>query len=178
MLKEIDDQKLHPAKDFKKVSMREFQMEMMNSLPQMPVGEKATVFEKADLNNELVNLEAFRGKIVVLNFWFTACKPCEIEMPALNELKNSYKGQDVVFLAITFDPIDEVKEFLIKKQAFDFTIIPEARELVDAYQIFAFPTTVILDKNGNIADSKVGSSLDIKEELENMIEAAKKIESN
>ncbi len=177
-VQKIDEQKLHPASDFKKVNMREFQMEMMNNLPQMPIGEAATLFERKDMNQKFINLEKLRGKIVVINFWFTACKPCEIEMPDLNELKKSYQNQDIEFLAITFDSAEDVQDFLDQKQAFDFSIIPDARDLVDAYQIFAFPTTVILDKKGNIADTKVGGSVNIKEELQIMIEAAKKIKVN
>ena len=55
-------------------------------------GEPALDFIAKDLNGNIYKLSDFRGKVVVLNFWFTKCGPCVAEMPALNELVAFYKS--------------------------------------------------------------------------------------
>ncbi|HFB99917.1 MAG TPA: TlpA family protein disulfide reductase, partial [Phaeodactylibacter sp.] len=124
-----------------------------------------------DMDGKMVNLEQLRGKVVVLNFWFINCPPCRYEMPDLNKLKAEYAGKNVEFIAITFDGKSDVSNFL-KKSKFDFQIIPDARKIIETYGVMGFPTTVVLDKNGKVVDSKMGGSVNIQEELKAFIEKA------
>src|SRR5689334_20368114 len=50
-----------------------------------------------------IEFRKLKGKIVVLNFWFTACPPCLAEIPALNKLAKEYKNKNVIFFGITYD---------------------------------------------------------------------------
>ena len=79
-----------------------------------------------------------KGKAVVLGLWFTTCGPCIQEIPALNQLKTQY-GDDVVFLAMTFDPPSCVQKFLTK-YPFDYRIL-YADEAYFGKLTTAFPTT-------------------------------------
>src|SRR5690606_17037169 len=73
-----------------------------------------------NLNGKEINLEAYKGKIVVLNWWNTRCAPCIKEMPGLNMLVKSYsKNNNIVFLAVAHNTVNEVTKFL-KKREFNY----------------------------------------------------------
>lgn len=88
------------------------------------------------------------GKPTFINFWFTRCPPCIEELPLLDQLKAKY-GDKVNFISITFDDRQKVDAFL-KKHKFDYSHITDAGKQIDALHVSAFPTNLILDKNGVI----------------------------
>ncbi|KXH83634.1 TlpA family protein disulfide reductase [Chryseobacterium kwangjuense] len=112
-------------------------------------------FSVTDIHGRSYNLKDLKGKIVVLNFWFTKCKPCLIEIPELNKLVDKYSQKDVVFLGITFDNKKVLQNFLTKKE-FKYHIIPGAKGTISKYQVNSYPTHVIIDKNSNIVFSSNG----------------------
>lgn len=133
------------------------------SFPPMPTEppmnvklEYATAFSTADMDGNMVDLKSLKGKVVVLNFWFTRCNPCVEEIPELNSLVREYKNnEDVVFLAVTFDDKATVETFL-KKNPFGYTILPEAKSIVDEYIIMGYPANMVLDKKGDIQYQSMG----------------------
>jgi peroxiredoxin len=126
-------------------------------------------FELKDINGSRCSLADFKGKIVVLNFWFTQCGGCIAEMPDLNALKKSYAGKDVVFLAITFNDDAKVKAFLAIKQ-FDYTVIPDAAKLCKDYDINGYPASMVIDKTGIVRFINSSIDEDIKEQLSKAID--------
>jgi len=169
----IDGKLLIAPADYKKVTMKELQQELMGGAPESSFkkGEELSNFELSDMNGQVVKLNDLRGKVVLLNFWFINCPPCRAEMPDLNELKTEYANKDVEFIGITFDNKSNVEAFL-KTLPFEFQIIPDARKIIQEYGIMGFPTSVVLDRKGKIVDSKLGGSMNIKEELKAFIEEA------
>ena len=111
------------------------------------LNKTAPEFALKDINGRSYSMADLKGKVVVLNFWFTNCGGCIMEMPDLNVLKKSYTGKDVVFLAITFDDNVKVNTFLAKNK-FDYTIIPNADKLCKDYGIYGYPTSIVIDKTG------------------------------
>lgn len=63
------------------------------------VGCKAPDFKVRSLEGDTLELSKLRGKVVVLNFWFTSCAPCLAELPGLNDLVDKFKNREVVFIA-------------------------------------------------------------------------------
>lgn len=122
----------------------------------------------SDMNGNNFTLASLKGKIVVLNFWFTTCKPCIVEMPELNEVKDNFKGKDVVFLAVTFDKKQPVESFL-KTHTFNYTIIPEAREFLDLWNANIFPSNIVIDKDGVVRFHQFGYSENLKKTLSDNI---------
>lgn len=113
---------------------------------------KGSTVEKLDLTDidgNQYSLESLKGKIIVLNFWFTNCAPCIKEMPDLNKLKEKYKDEDVVFFAITFNKKDLVLPFL-ERTKLDFIVVPNAQKTVDDFQIKFFPTNILINKEGKV----------------------------
>lgn len=124
-------------------------------------GKKAPDFEGMDLNDNKVKLSDFKGKVVVLKFWFTRCQPCLMEMPALNKMiEEKYKDRnDVVFVSLCLDDKDEVKKTLEKHPFLYRTLYNMRGVAMDTYRIFAYPTHFVIDKNQVVTlTSNVGST--------------------
>ncbi len=71
--------------------------ELSFSLTPATAKKAATPFTVTALDGKTYDLSSLRGKVVVLNFWLYGCGGCQIEMPSLNKLAQSFKGQDVSF---------------------------------------------------------------------------------
>lgn len=133
---------------------------------------KTPNFKMTDLNGNEISSENTKGKVVVLNFWFTACKPCVAEIPELNEVYEKYKDNtEVVFAAVTFDNEKVVQPFL-KKFPLHYPVVANANDICDSFKIMGYPTNIVLDKKGNIYDKKVGGFPQIGKQLANTIQAA------
>ncbi len=127
-------------------------------------GEAAFDFIATDVNGTSYKLSELRGKVIVLNFWFTKCGPCRVEIPHLNEIVEQYQDENVVFLAITFNKKELVTQFN-EQFPFKFNLIPNANDIIQMYGINSYPTSMIIDKNGNVAVKDMGYRINIKEFL-------------
>ena len=112
-------------------------------------------FMVSDINGRTYSTDELKGKVVVINFWFVACKPCVKEIPDLNKLVQDYKSAEVVFLAFALNPSSELKKF-IAKNPFQYNIIPDASALANLFAVKAYPTHIIADRNGKIVHSVSG----------------------
>lgn len=118
-------------------------------------------FDLTSLDGKKFELASLRGKVVVLNFWFTGCPPCITEMPKLNELVEKFQDQDVVFIAPTWDTEDILRAFL-KDTPFKYNVVANAGNLIlGSYRNgsgnVAMPTHIIIDKEGNMETKIIGS---------------------
>ncbi len=172
-VKPVDEKLFLPSEEYKSVTLQELQSKLMGT-PAITAFEKGVELSNFDLENldgKKVSLESLKGKVVLINFWFINCPPCRMEIPDLNQLKEEYAGKNVEFLAITFDSKNQVNEFL-EKIPFDFQILPNARQIIEIYGVQGFPTSVVINKEGKVVNSKMGGSMNIKEELKVFIEEA------
>jgi len=128
----------------------------LNNIKADLVGKPAIPFSVTDIHDNEFSIERLKGKVVVMNFWFIACSPCVAEMPGLNKLVEEYKKKEVVFLGFSTDKKEQIENFLTKK-TFDFNIIPTSDEVCKSYNVWLFPTTVVIDKNSRIVYYKKGS---------------------
>ncbi len=129
----------------------------------------APAFSVMTLAGKPYDITSLRGKVVVLNFWFIGCGPCKAEMPGLNQLVADFKGQDVVFLALALDPAEDLREFL-KKSAFNYEVIPDAGRLIEEqFKITAYPTHIIIDRNGAVEATMTGGSEKRHEDIRPLI---------
>ena len=103
------------------------------------------------------NLKDFRGKVVFLNFWGSWCPPCVEEMPSIQELYEA-KGDQVAFVLLTMK--DKPEKFVPYLQKNNYTMpVYEAQTLLPKVLIpGSFPTTYILDKNGDIVRKEIKSA--------------------
>ena len=129
------------------------------------IGKSIKAFKLADLDNKNWDSNDLKGKVIVINFWFTACKPCILEMPHLNKLVAENKDKAVVFLAPAPEEEQQIKKFL-KKYSFDYNIVPASLDFINELKIENFPTHLVVDKKGIIKQVLIGYADDIKEKLQ------------
>ena len=139
--------------------------------PETAIGAIPPDFTATTLDNSQIQLSQLKGKVVVMNFWFLACGPCIKEMPDLNELVKKYQGKDVEFIAVTYDKQDLVTESF-KNHPFSYKQIANAQNIIDLYKATAFPTHLVIDKEGKILLSQLGNNSKIIEQLSKIIDSA------
>ena len=153
-----------------KKQMREMMQRAKN--PQQDVGSKAPSFSLTDINGNHISSEDSKNKIVVLNFWFTACKPCVEEIPELNALHEKFKNNpEVVFASITFNPKEEVQSFL-KEHPIAYPVVSDARSVTKDFKVLGYPNNIVIDRSGNYAFVMSGGFPGIGEHIEEAIEKA------
>ena len=122
-------------------------------------------FEGMDLDGNPVTSELFKeNSVTVVNFWFSTCAPCIEELGELNALNEELKLKGGAVIGINADTIGgdekmimEAKELLKAKGAMYRNLyFPENSEIGQlAYSIMAFPTTVVVDRNGNVVGEPI-----------------------
>lgn len=91
------------------------------------------------------------GTITVINTWFTRCKPCIEEMPALNELKQKYEQDGrVKFISVARDQKEAVLAFLENHEFAYDVVVDEGGKILNNYCLSLFPTNIIVDGTGMV----------------------------
>lgn len=145
-----------------------------------PQGEDkpaAPAFSVTSLDGEKFELAALRGKVVVLNFWFTGCAPCVAEFGRLNGLVDRFGKKGVVFIAPTLDNAAALKPFL-KGHRFKYHVVPNAARLIagtysDGSGNVAFPTHIVIDREGRLDTRVIGAErvADLRKAIDRLVGA-------
>ena len=127
-------------------------------------------FKGKDLDGNDVDDSLFaKNKVTVVNFWFSGCKPCVGELSKLNELNEKLKEMGGEVVGINTDTLDnneagikEAKEILKAQGASYKNLTFDSNSTVGKYagNIMAFPTTVLVDKDGNIVGEPFMGGID------------------
>ncbi|HLN33226.1 MAG TPA: TlpA disulfide reductase family protein [Gemmataceae bacterium] len=125
---------------------------------------KTVAWTTTDLDGKSVKLADFKGKVLVLDYWYRGCFWCVRSMPQLNELAEHYKGKPVAILGMNIDENDADARFVIKKMGLKYPTIKAGSTRLD-YGVRAFPTILILDDKGTGCDLHIGYAPDLKEVL-------------
>lgn len=110
-------------------------------------------FTLKDMNGKEVNLASFRGKPIVLNFWATWCGPCKAEIPALIELVDKYKANELTVLGVSVDDSPEDLKKFAAEYRMNYPVLvglgqDEFQEKYDA--VIAIPITWFISPDGSI----------------------------
>lgn len=128
---------------------------MADTYPQyrhfMMEGKEFPNFELTDLEGKKFSKELAEGKTLVVKTWFLRCKPCIEEMPQLNQLVEEYKDrEDVVFLSLSLDPEDELKNYLGTRE-FKYPVIANQKAFIeDTLGFSIYPTHIVVEPTGRI----------------------------
>jgi thiol-disulfide isomerase/thioredoxin len=104
-----------------------------------------------DQDNKQVNLDSYRGKLVLLNFWAIWCAPCKEEMPSLDKLKVNKKLNNIEIFPINIgnDSIEKSKEFFKDLNIKNLKLYFDPKiNLAKELSLRGVPTTVLVNKNG------------------------------
>jgi peroxiredoxin len=100
---------------------------------------------------ENVRLAEQRGQVVILNFWASWCGPCRAEMPLLDAMSKKYGKMGFVLYGINVDQDTAEAKKVLQKISVNYSVLfdPESK-LSDLYNVDAMPTSVFIDKKGQI----------------------------
>jgi peroxiredoxin len=127
--------------------------------PAVAVGDEAPDFRLASDNGRPVQLEDYRGKFLILNFWATWCPPCVDELPSLNRFSQRFSDKDVVVLGISVDEDAAAYQQFLKTAGVRFSTVrdPE-RKVSRLYGTLKFPETYFIDRQGKVVQKIVGDA--------------------
>ena len=121
-------------------------------------GKIAPDFEVTTLDGEQAKLSDFRGGRVMLNFWATWCPPCRAEMP---DMQKVYDEEDVTILAVNMTGTESGEDVVVEfVDDFELTfpiLMDETSDIMNTYEIQAYPTTYMIDSDGRIQFVALGA---------------------
>lgn len=142
-------------------------------------GSEAVNFIKKDISGKIVDLSTFVGKYVLLDFWGSWCSPCRASHPHLKELYSHYKekGFEIIGIASEGSNSERARKDwnqAIAEDKIDWIHIlndegKDESDVVQLYSISAFPTKVLLDKEGKIIYRGVGNTSDLDDQLKKIL---------
>ena len=134
-------------------------------------GKPLPDFVFKDILGKTYTPEDIKGKVVVINLWFTSCAPCIKEIPELNELVKEYENNDaVLFLALALDEKGPRLDTFLETHVFNYNIVPGAQDyVVKKLQASSFPTHIVLDKNSNVVFTLAGYTPQVGELIKSSI---------
>ncbi|KAA3630348.1 MAG: TlpA family protein disulfide reductase [Proteobacteria bacterium] len=107
--------------------------------------------ELDDLQGNRHRLSAYRGKVVLINFWATWCPPCVKEIPSLNELNRRMANRDFQLLTINVGEQEAVIRKFLEQHPVDFPVLLDSNgEAIKSWKVYAYPSNYLLDGNGRI----------------------------
>lgn len=127
-------------------------------------GFKAFNFEAKTIERRELNLQSFRGKYVLLDFWGTWCIPCRSEIKTLKRIYKIHKDKNFVMIGIAKDKEEILRSFIAKEKIEWPQIVQDGDSgILNLYNIQAFPTTYLIDPEGKIiAKNLIGTALENK----------------
>ena len=115
-----------------------------------------------------IRLSAYRGKVVLLNFWATWCLPCETEIPWFAEFEQAYsnRGFSVIGVSMDEDGWKSVRPYM-DSQRMNYPVGLGDEDLAKLYGVNSLPMTLLIDREGRIAAKRVGivSKIDYENEI-------------
>jgi len=98
-----------------------------------------------------VRLADLRGEVVMINFWASWCGPCRQEMPLIEDIYKRYKDLGFTVLGVNVDNDSKLADKLLSNISVSFPVLLDSEnKLSEIYQVDAMPSTVMVDRNGNM----------------------------
>jgi peroxiredoxin len=102
-------------------------------------------------NGTNLKLSELRGEVVLINFWASWCGPCRQEMPVLSELQKKYKDLGFTVLGVNVEEDSAPARKLLREAPVSFPVLFDTQNKVSrAYNVVAMPSTVLVDRDGNV----------------------------
>jgi peroxiredoxin len=135
---------------------REFE-EYLDRKKNQYIGTKVPDIVLKTLKGKTYNLSKMQGKIVLLNFWFAACKPCITEISSLNELQDKYKSKNLIILSVGTDKT-EVAEKVVEQRNMRYAVVANRKDVAEQMKVSTYPTSFLIDQEGVIQQVFIGAS--------------------
>ncbi len=116
-------------------------------------------FTLKDIDGNPVNLAAYKGKVILLDFWATWCGPCKIEIPGFVDLQNKYRDKGLIVIGVSVDDtLEQLRPFAAAYKMNYPVLLGNGRDDVQqAYgPIWGLPTTYIIGRDGRLCKKHMG----------------------
>lgn len=108
-------------------------------------------FTLKSLSGKNLKLSEMTGNVVLINFWASWCGPCLQEMPLLNDIHKKYEPLGFTVLGVNVEENSSNARAFLADRGVDFPILLDTKNIVSQlYDVVAMPTTVIVDRDGNM----------------------------
>jgi peroxiredoxin len=125
------------------------------------IGSQAPAFRArtVDGTGQVRSFDDFKGKVVVLNIWATWCRPCIVEMPSFERLRQQIPDSNLAIVAVSIDDVvgaDSVRAFA-HGLGVTFDILLDSTHAIDRdYQVTGYPETFVIARDGTIRKKWIG----------------------
>ena len=111
----------------------------------------APAFTLTSISGQTASLNQYKGQVVMVNFWATWCGPCQQEMPLLDQMYKKFKPTGFTLLGVNVDKdVPTVKDLLTRKPVTFPILLDPTNQVSKAYHVNDMPSTVIIDRKGDI----------------------------
>ena len=115
------------------------------------IHKTAPPFARTDLDHKQLDLRAYRGKVVLLNFWATWCAPCQLEMPHFVAWQTQYGARGLQIIGISMDDDPALVRNLYRKLHLNYPVAMGDAKLGKLYGgVLGLPVTFVIDRNGKV----------------------------
>jgi thiol-disulfide isomerase/thioredoxin len=124
---------------------------VLHPAPHSLLHRPAPTFTRNDLSGKLVDLRAFRGQVVLLNFWATWCGPCRLELPRFAAWQTQYGPRGLQILAVSMDDDPAPVRALVRQLNLDFPVVMGDQPLGTLYGgVLGLPQTFLIGRDGTV----------------------------
>jgi len=114
-------------------------------------GGPAPSFTLSALTGQQAALSQYKGQVVMVNFWATWCGPCQQEMPLLDQMYKKYKPAGFTLIGVNVDKeAPAVKDLMSRKPVSFPVLLDPANQVSKAYHVDEMPSSVLIDRKGEI----------------------------
>lgn len=120
-------------------------------------GQVAPDFTLKDAAGANIRLSAYKGKVVVVDFWATWCHGCKTEIPWFMEFQNRYRDRGLAIIGVSLDEDGwkSVRPF-VEATKMNYPVVIGNDELAKRYGVESMPMTMLIDRGGRVAASYIG----------------------
>lgn len=139
----------------------------------LPIKSKAPDFNSYTLEGDSFILSKADNDLLIVDFFYKSCYPCNLAIPGLISLQNKYQGRGLKVIGINpYDTVkNEVKRFIDKKKINYQIIIDSNKKIVNKYNVTGYPTLYIINKNGEIIFNQSGFNEQLEQKLDSIIKS-------
>lgn len=129
-------------------------------------------FTLKSMGGKNLKLSEYRGQVVMINFWASWCGPCRQEMPHLDKLYQRYSSLGFTILGVNVEENSKPAQDILNKSPVSFPVLFDTRnEVSKLYNVVAMPSTVLVDRNGNMRYLHKGYKPGYEVEYQNQVRA-------
>jgi thiol-disulfide isomerase/thioredoxin len=119
---------------------------------------------------DALDLSAYEGKVVVVDFWASWCVPCRRSFPWMNQMQEKYADEGLVIIAVNMDADAGEAEAFLRDYPASFKIVYDNDgALAGAFGVIAMPSSYVIDRNGNQVARHLGFKVKQQGEYEDLL---------